>query len=219
MKHIKIKVVAIIIIIVIIDQTLKFYVKQNFPLGGGFDILGLSWAKIEFTENKGMALGIEWGNEFGKIALSLFRIFASIGLVYFIFKSIRSNKKTSFIIALALIAGGAIGNNLDGIFYGAIFSGSDYIHVAALFPHGGGYAPVLQGEVVDMLYFPMIDTHFPAWLPVIGGKAFKFNDYIFNLADFAITVGVVMILVITIKQRKKALSDIGKPGLIQDTSA
>lgn len=159
-------------------------------------IFGLEWAKIHFVENNGMAFGISLGGNYGKLALSLFRILAVGFLIYYL-RLLMKTEKTSLglLVSFALILAGAIGNILDSAFYGLIFSESTYHgEVASLFPEGGGYAGFLHGKVVDMLYFPMFSGIYPDWLPIKGGEAFQFFKPVFNLADTSITIGVLNIL-------------------------
>ncbi len=178
-----------------LDQLLKFYIKTNFTIGDGFDILGLSWAKIHFVENEGMAFGILLGGEIGKYALSIFRILMVGFLIYLLKSMIAKNESFGLQVSFALIIAGALGNIIDSVFYGLIFSESGYHSgVAELFPQGGGYAAMLQGKVVDMLYFPLIDTVVPQWMPLIGGDRFQFFRPVFNIADSAISIGVMLIL-------------------------
>ncbi|HHH55006.1 MAG TPA: lipoprotein signal peptidase [Bacteroidetes bacterium] len=188
--------ILVIILILIIDQASKIYIKTHLGYGEGFDILGLKWAKIYFVENKGMAYGMEIGGEYGKLILSLFRIIMIIVLVYFLVKLIQANEKLSLILSFSLIIAGALGNIIDSAFYGMIFSETPRFHggVAQLFPPEGGYSSFLHGKVVDMFYFPIIDTYLPEWVPIWGGERFIFFQPVFNVADSAITVGVVLLL-------------------------
>ncbi len=188
-------VVAIIVLILILDQWLKIYVKTNILYGRGFDIMGLEWAKIHFIENEGMAFGITLGGDIGKYALSIFRIIMVGFLVYLIRGLILAKESVGLLISFALIIAGALGNIIDSMVYGLIFSESTFHGgLATMFPEGGGYAPFLKGKVVDMFYFPLVDTTWPAWVPKWGGTPFRFFKPVFNVADAAISVGVVSIL-------------------------
>ena len=181
--------------VLLLDQILKVYIKTNIEYGQGFDILGLSWAKIHFIENKGMAFGLSFGGVTGKYILSVFRILM-VGLLSYLLAGLIKNKESKWLIfSFSLIVAGAVGNIIDSVFYGLIFSESSYHGgVAELVSFGEGYAPFLQGKVVDMLYFPMVDTILPDWVPIWGGQRFEFFQPVFNLADSAISVGVVSML-------------------------
>ena len=188
-------VLLTIILILILDQVLKIYIKTHIHYGDGFDILGLSWAKIHFVENEGMAFGLSFGGVTGKYILSIFRILM-VGFLIYILNNLLKNKETyGLIISFSMIIAGAIGNINDSMFYGLIFSES-YFHggLATMFPPEGGYGNFLTGKVVDMLYFPLIDTILPEWFPIWGGERFEFFRPVFNIADSAITVGVASIL-------------------------
>lgn len=189
-------VTAIILIVLIIDQTLKIYIKTNYELGGGFQILGQDWARIHFVENDGMAFGLSFGGVIGKYILSIFRIILVAVLIFIIRGMIKAKENTGLLIAFALIIAGAIGNILDCAFYGMLFSASPYHgNVAELLPEAGGYAPFLRGKVVDMFYFPMYKGVLPEWIPFRGGKTFSFFNPVFNVADTSISIGVFSILV------------------------
>lgn len=164
-------------------------------IGEEFGIFGSEWARIHFIENPGMAFGISFGGEFGKLLLSLFRLIAIGFLLYLMEKLIKAGEPFGLLACLSLIIAGATGNIIDSAFYGLIFSYSP-MHggVATLFPEGGGYASFLHGKVVDMLYFPLIDTSWPEWMPWLGGGRFQFFRPVFNIADASITVGVISIL-------------------------
>jgi signal peptidase II len=181
--------------ILLIDQALKVWIKTHLLYGEDFKILGMGWAKIQFVENEGMAFGLSYGGVAGKYVLSVFRIIMAGFLSYLLFKLLKAEERKSLIFSFSLIVAGAIGNIIDCIFYGLIFSESHFHSgVAQFVPFGTGYAPILQGKVVDMLYFPMIKTVLPNWVPFIGGELFEFFKPVFNIADSAITVGVVSIL-------------------------
>ncbi len=188
--------IFLILFVVIVDQALKVYIKLNYNLQGGFNILGLDWAKIYFIENDGMAFGLSFGGKLGKYMLSIFRIFLVGFLIYFLKLIINSKESFGLQISFALIIAGALGNIIDSAFYGMIFSESPYHSGAATFlPEGGGYAGFLQGKVVDMFYFPMIRSTFPNWFPFWGGEQFLFFRPVFNVADSAISIGVAIILI------------------------
>ena len=186
-------VTLIILSVLFVDQALKIYIKTHFYYGESVNILGLEWAQLRFIENDGMAFGWSFGGETGKYILSVFRILMSIFLIYFVGQLIKAKESKGFIAAFALIIAGAIGNILDSLYFGLIFS-SSYHDIATFMPEGGGYAPILQGKVVDMFYFPMFKGHFPQWMPWKGGEYFEFFRPIFNVADASITVGVFIII-------------------------
>lgn len=188
------KVFVIIALIVIADQILKIYIKTNYHIGESHNVLG-NWFQFYFVENEGMAYGWKLGGQWGKILLTIFRMAAVIFGVFYIRKIIKKKFHTGFIICVALIFAGALGNLLDSMFYGLIFDYSSPIamNVAQIFP-AHGYAGFLHGNVVDMLYFPVIDTHFPSWLPFWTGEEFVFFRPIFNIADASISVGIITIL-------------------------
>jgi signal peptidase II len=156
-------------------------------------MLGLQWAQFRFVENEGMAFGISLGENYGKLALSIFRIIAVFFLIYIVRGLIKSKESIGLIACFGLILAGAIGNILDSAFYGILFSDS-YGTIAQFRPEEGGYASFLYGRVVDMFYFPIIRTTLPEWFPIFGGKNFEFFRPIFNVADSAITIGVTLIL-------------------------
>jgi signal peptidase II len=153
-----------------------------------------NWFILHFTENNGMAFGLDIPGEFGKISLSLFRIAAVIGIIFFIRHLILDKAPQGLIISVSLILAGAIGNIIDSAFYGIIFNDS-WGRVAEIFPDSGGYASFLHGKVVDMLYFPVIKGTWPDWFPFRGGQSFIFFRPVFNIADSSITIGVFIILI------------------------
>lgn len=193
----KIPVIALILVILMVDQLVKFYIKTHFYLGEDVPVFG-NWFRLHFIENEGMAWGWKLGESgsWGKIALTLFRLVAVFFGVYYIGKIIREKQHKGFIICVALIFAGAVGNLIDSLFYGMIFEDSDpYVrNFAAIFPEGGGYAGFLHGKVVDMLYFPIIQTTYPTWFPFWGGERFEFFSPVFNIADASISVGLIVIL-------------------------
>ena len=181
--------VFVIIFVMARDQTSKIWVKTNMALYDSIEIA--KWFKIYFVENNGMAFGIE---AIGKIFLSVFRIIAVAFIGIYLTKIIRSNYKTGFIVCISMVLAGAFGNIIDSVFYGEIFSASFPGHVAEFVPIGEGYSSWLHGKVVDMLYFPIIETTLPNWVPIWGGTEILFFRFIFNLADASISVGVALLL-------------------------
>lgn len=192
MKSITTKSVLIILLILIIDQTLKMWIKTHMILGQEYKILG-DWFIIHFTENNGMAFGMEFWGKNGKIFLTLFRIIAVVGIAWYMKLLIKQNAPKMVTISIALILAGALGNILDSVFYGVIFNESFY-QVADLFPQDGGYTTWFQGRVVDMFYFPLFQGHYPSWFPFWANQEFVFFRPVFNIADSAITTGVAYIL-------------------------
>ena len=188
------KVILIIVLIIAADQALKIWIKTTYPIGDT-GLTGLSWFKLHFIENPGMAWGWEFGGDWGKMLLTLFRLAAVIFGTWYLGKIVKKQYRRGFIVCAALIYAGALGNLLDSMFYGLIFEESTYSHVAKIFP-AQGYAGFLHGRVVDMLYFPIIrHAHYPSWFPLIGGDEFEFFSPIFNIADASISVGVITLLV------------------------
>lgn len=187
--------ILIVALVILIDQALKVWIKTSFPTGPVMDMAGQRWARLYFIENPGMAWGMELGGNWGKLILTLFRLAAVTFGSWYLVRIVKQGYSTGFIVCASLIYAGALGNLIDSMFYGMIFEASDYAHVAKAFPAGGGYGGFLHGKVVDMLYFPMIKSTFPSWMPFIGGKDFEFFSPIFNIADASISIGVITLLI------------------------
>lgn len=185
-----------ICLIVLADQALKFYIKTNYYLGESHQVFG-EWFQLYFIENEGMAYGWTFGGQWGKIILTLFRMCAVIFGVFYIRQIIKKKHHPGFIICAGLIFAGALGNLIDSMFYGMLFEESNYTtRNVALFLPEKGYAGFLHGNVVDMLYFPIIrDATYPAWVPFWGGQDFEFFRPIFNIADASISSGIIAILI------------------------
>ncbi len=199
-------VVLIILLILFFDQVVKFYVKTHYYIGDEVKVFGMEWFRLHFVENEGMAWGWKMGGDWGKIALTLFRLVAVIVGTFIIRGFIKKNYHKGFIICSALIYAGALGNLIDSMFYGLIFQESDPYtqNVAKLVNVGHGYAGFLHGKVVDMLYFPIVrNAHYPTWFPFWGGEEFEFFRPVFNIADASISTGVITILVFQNKFFKK----------------
>jgi signal peptidase II len=182
----------LIFIILLVDQLSKIYIKTNFVLGESVDVF--SWFKIYFIENEGMAWGTEIPGQYGKLILTLFRIFAVVGIGYWLWDAVRRNSSRYLIVAIALILAGAAGNIIDSVGYGLIFNDS-HGQLATLFSDQP-YGKLFHGKVVDMLYFPIIEDYpMPDWVPFLGGRPFTFFNAIFNVADVAISTGVGILIV------------------------
>lgn len=184
---------VLMVVILIVDQVVKLWVKTHMQIGEDIPLIG-SWCRLHFVENEGIAFGLSYGGSVGKILLTLMRIIAAIAIGWFLVNRIKEGMRTSLMISVALILVGAVGNIVDSLFYGLIFNES-YYSVATLFPPEGGYAPFLQGRVVDMFYFPLFEFDWPMWMPFIGGQHFEFFNAIFNVADTAITIGVIWLII------------------------
>lgn len=183
-------VVLIAVAILVIDQVLKVWVKTHMHLHESYEIA--SWFKITFIENNGMAFGMEIGS---KVFLSVFRIVAVGALGYYIWLQLREKAKKAYIVLLAMIWAGAVGNLIDCLIYGQIFTESTSVSLATLVPFGEGYAPVLMGRVVDMFYFPLIESTWPNWMPFVGGENFVFFSPVFNFADACVSVGIITLFI------------------------
>jgi len=204
------KSLALIVLILIVDQLSKIYIKTHFVLGESVPVF--SWFKILFIENEGAAWGTKLSDILpisevsGKLFLTVFRLFAIVGIGYWLFDTVKKGASRTLIIAVSLIFAGALGNIIDSVFYGTLFNDS-YNQVATLFSQEP-YGRLFHGKVVDMLYFPLIDTTWPQWVPIFGGKDFRFFEPVFNIADTAISTGVGILIVFNKKafENKK-----GKP--------
>ena len=196
------KSLLIVFLILVVDQVSKIYIKLNFPLTlyGELPLFDLGWFKLLFIENKGMA----WGatiNDFipfisernGKLFLTLFRMVAVTFIFYWLYNSIKQNANKLLVISLSLILAGAIGNIIDSVFYGYLFTNS-YYNIAQFSP-GNGYESLFYGHVVDMLQFPMFSWEWPSWIPYFGGESFTFFEPVFNIADSVITIGITMMII------------------------
>ena len=190
----------IVLTTLVLDQALKIWVKTNMYLGQEYQIF--DWFYIHFTENNGMAFGMEFGGDWGKLALSLFRIVFVVFMASFLLKLIRKNADKVLIVSLSLVLAGAIGNIIDGTLYGILFSES-YRQIATFLPEAGGYAPLFFGKVVDMFYFPIFKGYLPEWIPFLGGDYFVFFRPVFNIADSAISIGVAIMVIFQKKVMKE----------------
>lgn len=181
----------LIILVLLIDQISKIYIKTHFMLGEEVPVF--DWFRILFVENEGMAWGTKIPGEYGKLFLTLFRLAAIVGIGYWLWDSVRKHSSKVLIVAIALIFAGAMGNIIDSVIYGLIFENS-YNNVAAFLPEAGGYGTLFHGKVVDMLYFPLWEGNLPEWIPFWGGEFFTFFEPVFNIADTSISIGVILLL-------------------------
>ena len=202
------KPLILVFLILLIDQILKVWIKLNFTLGEEVFLIG-DWCRLHFIENEGMAFGMSFGEEVGKLILTLFRLIAASIIFIYLRKLVIKGEKKLIIYSFALIFAGAVGNIIDSLFYGLIFSESTFFTTAQFLPEAGGYASLCMGKVVDMFYFPLIDTTLPQWIPFVGGNEFEFFNAIFNVADIAITVGVILLVIsaFTSIEKKTVLSE------------
>ncbi len=207
--------ILIISLIIIADQALKIFIKTSYPTGEVVRVFGMNWFRIHFIENSGMAWGWKFGNETGKVVLTLFRLVAVIFGSWLLVKLIREKYSRGFIICASLIYAGALGNLIDSMFYGMIFDKGlhfdpltgEYIPYAGIASFSSnGYSSFLHGSVVDMLYFPMIRSTYPSWFPFVGGQEFEFFSPIFNIADASISIGIITLVLFQKRLfRKKTL--------------
>ncbi len=194
------KSIWIVLTTLVLDQALKIWVKTQMYLGQEHHIF--DWFYIHFTENNGMAFGMEFGGDWGKLGLSLFRIIFVVFMASFLLKLIRKNADKVLIVSLSLVLAGAVGNIIDGTLYGILFSES-YRQLATFLPEAGGYAPLFFGKVVDMFYFPIFKGYLPEWIPFWGGDYFVFFRPVFNIADSAISIGVAIMVIFQKKVMKE----------------
>lgn len=196
-------VVVIIGTIILVDQSLKIWIKTSYPTGEVVRVFGLDWFRLYFIENPGMAWGWKFGNETGKMILTLFRLAAVIFGTWYLGKIVRQKYRRGFIICASLIYAGALGNLIDSMFYGMFFDKGlhydsvvqNYISYSGIAEFSSnGYSSFLHGSVVDMLYFPLFKGYFPGWMPFVGGEEFLFFSPIFNVADASISIGVITLL-------------------------
>lgn len=181
--------VLIVIAILLIDQAIKIWVKTSMALHESIHVT--DWFYITFIENMGMAFGMQLGS---KIVLSLFRVVAIAALSYYLHLEVKRQARTGYIVCMAMVLAGAAGNLVDCMFYGLVFNESSPYYVSYFVPFGTGYAPFLMGKVVDMFYFPLIETEWPSWMPFVGGEHFVFFSPVFNFADASISVSVVLLV-------------------------
>ncbi len=197
--------ILVVVLVILIDQILKVWVKTNMYLYESIEIT--SWFKICFVENNGMAFGLE---VIGKLFLSIFRIIAVVFIAYYIYLLVKKKYSHGYITCISLIFAGAVGNIVDSIFYGEIFSESTPHQISTFVPVGEGYSSWLHGKVVDMFYFPLFNGTFPEWFPSVGGESFTFFSAIFNVADSAITVGLAILFIFYFKTLSASLQSDAK---------
>ena len=181
--------ILVVFAVLLIDQVIKIWVKTSMTLHESIHVT--DWFYITFIENNGMAFGMQLGS---KIILSLFRVIAISALGYYIWLEVKRQAKTGYIVCLSFVLAGAAGNLIDCMFYGLMFNASSPYYLSYFVPFGTGYAPFLLGKVVDMFYFPLIETEWPTWVPFVGGEHFVFFSPVFNFADSCISVSVVWLL-------------------------
>jgi len=202
--------IFIVLAVIVLDQLVKVYIKTHFYYGEEVNVLG-SWFRLHFIENEGMAFGMKLGNaDMGKLVLTLFRLVAVTFGFFLLKRIVNKGYNRGAIMGGALILAGALGNLIDSIFYGMIFSESTF-HIAQFVPFGEGYGKLFHGRVVDMLYFPLIDTHWPSWVPGLGGRELVFFEPVFNIADAAISVGVLVLVFFQKKLMQKKVHAVQQP--------
>jgi signal peptidase II len=206
------KALLLVFAVLAADQASKFWVKTNMYLDQSIPVLG-DWFYIHFIENPGMAFGMEFWGEYGKLMLTVFRLIAAAGFVWYLVKLVNEKAHPGLIYSIALVLAGAAGNIIDSVFYGVLFSESPYYStdVASFLPPDGGYGTLLHGHVVDMLYFPLVEGTWPDWVPFFGGDHFLFFRPVFNIADSAISVGLAIIILGQKKFFAKEKSDAETP--------
>lgn len=192
MKGIKVPLILTLAIL-LIDQVVKVWIKLNFTIGEEVNLIG-EWCKLHFIENEGMAFGMSFGGSIGKYLLTFLRVAVSSFLGWYLIKLIKKEDSKLLIYGFTLIFAGAVGNIIDSLFYGCVFTESTFFSVAQAFSEQGGYASFALGKVVDMFYFPLINTVLPDWIPFFGGERFRFFNAIFNVSDIAITFGVIVLV-------------------------
>jgi len=178
------KYLLIVVGVIALDQTTKLLVHKYMALHQEVNVIG-EWFKLHYLLNPGMAFGIRWDNEFGKLALTAFRIIAMVGIGFFLARSVRQGAHKGFLICLAMILGGAVGNVIDSTFYGVFLNNAPFT----------SHTPWFHGQVIDMLFFPIFEFYWPEWVPGVGGNYFMFFSPVFNIADSAIFLGVASILI------------------------
>jgi signal peptidase II len=224
MKTLKLKyIVLLIALIILADQAIKIWIKTTYPTGEVTRVFGMDWFRLHFIENPGMAWGWKFGNETGKMILTLFRLGAVIFGVWYIGRIVKQRYSRGFLVCASLIFAGALGNLIDSMFYGMIFdkglhfdssigTGGDYVSYSGIAQFSSnGYSSFLHGSVVDMLYFPIFKGNFPSWSPVVGGDDFEFFSPIFNIADASISVGVITLVLFQKRFFKKVGTERNHP--------
>ncbi len=188
------KIAIILALMLVLDQVVKIWVKTNMTINESITVFS-DWFFIRFLENPGAAYGMELGGDYGKLILSLFRIIAIAALSWYLFRLSNQRKTPKGVVwGFTLILAGAVGNLIDSMFYGMLFSESTWMSVATFLPEGGGYSSFLHGEVVDMLYFPLVSFVWPEWMPFVGDDDYTFFSHIFNIADSYISIGVIYLI-------------------------